>query len=270
MRTYFEKPRTTLGWKGLINDPLLDSSHNVAHGLRTARTLLRDINKAGVACATEFLDPTISLYISDLISYGSVGARTCESQTHREMASGLRMPVGIKNPTSGDVQEAVDAVVASSAAHHHVGINEEGNVVRKRTTGNKGAHVILRGGKSGPNYNLTTISTAVDKLEIAKVNSRLVIDCSHGNSFKQHLLQQQVAQHIAQLVAEGNSNIAGVMLESFLLAGKQATPSTVLEVEQLEYGKSITDACMDIESTVKVIEQFAEAVKARRRRIDDK
>ena len=254
MRVYFEKPRTTVGWKGLISDPDLDKSFNVAKGLRLARNLLMDINKMGLPAGTEFLDMVTGQYISDLISWGAIGARTTESQVHRELASALSCPVGFKNGTDGNVKIAMDAIKASSVPHVLYSPNKTGQMCIYRTHGNPFAHVILRGGKS-PNYHQSDINDAHEKLKSAKLNAKLMVDCSHGNSDKDHTKQIEVAKDLANQLANGANNIFGVMIESFIESGNQSvTPG-----EPLIYGKSITDACVDIAETDKILEILASA-----------
>jgi 3-deoxy-7-phosphoheptulonate synthase len=262
MRVYFEKPRTTVGWKGLINDPQLDGSFDINNGLRAARGLLLDLAERGLPAGSEFLDVITPQFIADLISWGAIGARTTESQVHRELASGLSMPVGFKNGTDGNVQIAIDAIGASRHPHHFLSVTKQGISAIVNTTGNDTCHLILRGSNSGPNSDESSVSDAQAKLTGASVNHRLMIDCSHGNSRKDHSKQPAVAQQVATQVANGSTAIMGVMIESHLKAGKQnhqaGTP--------LVYGQSITDACLDWESTVPVLEQLAAAVRDRRRK----
>jgi 3-deoxy-7-phosphoheptulonate synthase len=259
MRVYFEKPRTTVGWKGLLNDPHLDGSHDIATGLRSGRTLLRDIVELDLATAGEFLDPASSDYLSDLIGYGAIGARTAASQVHRQMVSGLPMPVGIKNATDGDVQVAVDAVVSASSPHRFLGTDLSGRLASMGTVGNPDAHVILRGGSNGPNYDTHSVGDAAARLGRAGLSQRVVIDASHGNSGKDHLRQREVLGDIARRVALGDESIAGVMAESFLVEGRQD-----LGTGRLTYGQSITDACLGWDSTVEALEVLGAAVSARR------
>nr|WP_020573280.1 3-deoxy-7-phosphoheptulonate synthase [Actinopolymorpha alba] len=262
MRVYFEKPRTTLGWKGLINDPDLDGSYNVNKGLRVARQVLLDVLAAGLPAGCEFLDPIIPQYIADTVSWGAIGARTSESQVHRHLASGLSMPVGFKNSTSGDVQGAVDAIGAASVSHVFTGITEDGVAAILATRGNPDCHVILRGGQTGPNYDATSVADALLRLEKAGLRERLVIDASHGNSGKDHLRQPVVAQEVAAQVAAGQRGIVGVMLESFLEPGRQNLVEG--EADSLVYGQSITDACMGWDVTAGVLRELAQAVRVRR------
>ncbi len=259
MRVYFEKPRTTTGWKGLINDPHLDDSGDVNAGLRTARGLLLDVLALGLPVGCEFLDPIIPQYISDTVSWGAIGARTTESQVHRQLSSGLSMPVGFKNGTDGNVQIAVDAVRAADARHAFTGIDATGAAAILRTTGNPDCHVILRGGRGGPNYSAAQVSKAVAQFAAAGLTQRVVIDASHDNSGKDPLRQRQVASEIAKQLSDGNEAIVGVMLESFIFAGRQDLGSG-----ELTYGQSITDACMDWETTSDVLDELASSVRARR------
>ncbi|CCI43934.1 unnamed protein product [Albugo candida] len=261
MRTYFEKPRTTIGWKGLINDPDLDSSFNINKGIRVARKLLLDINALGVPVALEFLDTISPQFICDLVSWGAIGARTTESQLHRELTSGLSMPVGFKNGTGGDIKIAVDATLAASSQHNFLGLNEHGLASIVMTKGNKNCHVILRGGKDGPNYEEEHLTEAVHMLNRAKLPAKVMIDCSHGNSQKIHSNQIKVAEYIAQLIEAGNVNLLGVMLESNLVEGNQ---SLTQDKSKLVYGKSITDACINWNDTEIVLRRLARAVATKR------
>ncbi|MEQ4205850.1 3-deoxy-7-phosphoheptulonate synthase [Actinopolymorpha sp. B9G3] len=262
MRVYFEKPRTTLGWKGLINDPDLDGSYNVNKGLRTARKVLLDVLSLGLPAGCEFLDPIIPQYIADTVSWGAIGARTSESQVHRHLASGLSMPVGFKNSTGGDVQGAVDAAGAAGVSHVFTGVTDDGVAAILTTHGNPDCHVILRGGQTGPNYDAANVADALLRLEKAGLPERLVIDASHGNSGKDHLRQPVVAKAVADQVATGQHGIVGMMLESFLEPGRQ----DLLEgdADQLTYGKSITDACMSWQVTEGVLRELASSVRKRR------
>jgi 3-deoxy-7-phosphoheptulonate synthase len=262
MRTYFEKPRTTVGWKGLINDPSLDGTFRINQGLRVARGLLRDLAELGLPTGTEFLDPISPQFVADLVAWGAIGARTTESQVHREMASGLSMPVGFKNGTGGNVQIAIDAVRSSRERHHFLGVTKEGISAIVATRGNPDCHVILRGGTGGPNYDAESVQRVASKLERAGLAPRVMVDCSHANSGKDHERQPAVAETVAEQVAEGSSAIAGLMLESFLLAGKQKAAGP----EGLVYGQSITDACMDIDTTGQVLERLARAAAQRAKR----
>lgn len=259
MRVYFEKPRTTTGWKGLINDPGMDGSYDIPRGLRLARRVLLDVLATGVGVACEFLETTSPQYIADTVSYGAIGARTVESQLHRQLASGLSMPIGFKNSSDGDVQVAIDGTVAAGAEQTFLGVDSRGRSAVVATTGNADAHVILRGGRTGPNYAPPALTHALDLLEQDGRGRRLVVDASHGNSGKDYVRQAQVAGEIAAQVAAGQDGIAGVMLESFLVAGRQQPAPA-----GLVYGQSVTDACMSWETTEQVLEQLAAAVRARR------
>ena len=248
MRVYFEKPRTTVGWKGLINDPGLDGSFRINDGLRLARRLLLDLAELGVPAGCEFLDPVSPQYTSDLVSWGAIGARTTESQVHRELASGLSMPVGFKNGTGGTVQIAIDAVRAAAHPHSFIGVTEQGLAAFVSTRGNPYGHVILRGGARGPNHDRASVRATLDALRDAGLPERVIVDASHGNSERDHLRQPGVAGEIAARIAAGERGISGVMIESFLVAGRQelADPS------RLVYGQSITDACIGWDDTVTV------------------
>ncbi|MBA6379397.1 MULTISPECIES: 3-deoxy-7-phosphoheptulonate synthase [unclassified Colwellia] len=259
MRVYFEKPRTTVGWKGLISDPDLDKSFHVAKGLNLARSLLMDINKLGLPAGTEFLDMVTGQYISDLISWGAIGARTTESQVHRELASALSCPVGFKNGTDGNVQIAVDAINASSVPHVLYSPNKSGQMCIYQTHGNPFAHVILRGGKE-PNYHAENISKTGEVLAKAGLENRIMIDCSHGNSFKDHNKQIDVARSLRAQMEQGDNAIFGVMVESFLVEGNQK----VVDVNKLTYGQSITDACINLDTSVSLLDELSAAVQAKR------
>jgi 3-deoxy-7-phosphoheptulonate synthase len=259
MRVYFEKPRTTTGWKGLINDPHLDGSLDVNTGLHVARKLLLEVLDYGLPVGTEFLDPITPQYISDAVSWGAIGARTTESQTHRQLASGLSMPIGFKNRTDGDVQVAVDAVRAAAASHAFAGIDDAGAPAILYTSGNPDGHVILRGGRGAPNHDAAGIEGALERLRAAGLVERLVVDASHDNSGKVPARQIAAAAEIADQVADGNAAIAGVMHESFLVEGRQD-----LGDGELVYGQSITDPCLDWDATVSVLDQLASAARARR------
>jgi len=259
MRVYFEKPRTTVGWKGLINDPRLDGSFEINQGLRLARQLLWEVNELGLPAGTEFLDMITPQYIADLISWGAIGARTTESQVHRELASGLSCPVGFKNGTDGNVRIAVDAIKAAQAPHHFLSVTKAGHSAIVSTTGNEDCHLILRGG-NGPNYDAASVDAASRDLSAADVQGKLMIDFSHANSRKQHLLQVEVARDVAGQLAAGNDRIMGVMVESHLKEGRQDLKPGV----ELEYGKSITDACIGWEDSLTVLDVLAEAVRQRR------
>ena len=260
MRTYFEKPRTTVGWKGLINDPKLDGSFEINHGLRIARGLLSDLAELGLPAGTEFLDPISPQFIADLVSWGAIGARTTESQVHRELASGLSMPVGFKNGTRGTIKIAVEAVSAAQHPHHFLSVTKQGITAIVATRGNRDCHVILRGGTGKPNYHPETIADTNRMLADAGMEPRLMVDCSHANSGKDHSKQGAVAGVVTEQVAGGNGGICGIMLESFLVDGRQDNKQGV----GLTYGQSITDACMGWEATVPVVERLSAAVQARR------
>jgi 3-deoxy-7-phosphoheptulonate synthase len=264
MRVYFEKPRTVTGWKGLINDPGMDGSFDVHRGLRTARRLLLDIVGSGMPVGCEWLDPITPQYIADTVTWGAIGARTTESQVHRQLASGLSMPVGFKNGTDGDVQVAVDACRASATSHTFFGVTAAGAAAVVTTSGNSDTHVILRGGRSGPNYSSSHVTKALDLISAAGLPRRIMVDASHGNSGKDHTRQMGVAESLAEQLAGGQYGVAGVMLESFLVAGRQdpGDPAT------LTYGQSVTDACMDIEMTASVLDTLAASVRARRHSSD--
>jgi 3-deoxy-7-phosphoheptulonate synthase len=260
MRVYFEKPRTVTGWKGLINDPDMDGGHDVHRGLRTARRLLIDIVEAGLPVGCEWLDPITPQYIADTVTWGAIGARTTESQVHRQLASGLSMPVGFKNGTDGDVQVAVDACRASAAGHTFFGVTHNGAAAVVTTAGNPDTHVILRGGRGGPNYEPSDVAKALALIAAAGLPRSLMVDASHDNSGKDHRVQPRVADSLAEQVAAGQYGLTGVMLESFLHEGRQkpGPPAT------LTYGQSVTDACMDIETTAAVLTGLAAAVRTRR------
>ncbi|WP_394825841.1 3-deoxy-7-phosphoheptulonate synthase [Pendulispora albinea] len=261
MRVYFEKPRTTVGWKGLINDPKLDGSFSINVGLRLARKLLCDLSEIGVPAGCEFLDTITPQFIADLVSWGAIGARTTESQVHRELASGLSMPVGFKNGTDGDVQIAIDAVGAARSPHQFLSVTKQGLAAIVVTRGNESCHVILRGGRKEPNYDEESVRRAASRLENAKLAPYLMIDCSHGNSGKDPAKQPAVAADIGAQVARGNRSIVGVMLESHLVAGRQDVPKNG---GGLVYGQSITDACLGWDHTVDVLHALAADVRKRR------
>jgi len=260
MRVYFEKPRTTIGWKGLINDPHLDGSFAIAEGLRLARQILLAIAELGLPAATELLDPIVPQYIADLIAWTAIGARTTESQTHREMASGLSMPVGFKNGTDGNVEVAIHALLSAREPHNFLGIDHQGQVSVVATTGNPDCHLVLRGGKSGPNYQAATLQEIVTRLTAQSLCPRLVIDCSHGNSSKDFNRQPLVLADLAQQIRDGQTAIAGVMIESHLRAGRQ----NLTAKEDLVYGQSITDGCIDFETTAEMLRSLYRAVRAAR------
>ncbi len=265
MRVYFEKPRTTVGWKGLINDPYLDESYRIHEGLRIARQLLVDINRLGVPAGSEFLDVISPQYIGDLISWGAIGARTTESQVHRELASGLSAPVGFKNGTDGNLKIAIDAIQAASKPHHFLSVHKNGQVAIVETKGNKDCHVILRGGKA-PNYDAESVAAACQEIEAAKLPCRLMVDASHANSSKQHQRQINVMQDVGAQMAAGNHCLFGVMVESHLHDGAQKFTPGKDDPAKLEYGKSITDACLGWDDSAAVLEGLARAVKARRKK----
>ena len=257
MRVYFEKPRTTIGWKGLINDPHLDGSYDINTGLRKARGLLLYLAERGLPAATDLLDPVVPQYIADLISWTAIGARTTESQTHREMASGLSMPIGYKNGTDGSVTIAINAMEAASRPHHFLGINRQGHAAIVSTTGNPDGHLVLRGGGSGTNYHPEAIAAAAEALQKADLPHRVMVDCSHGNSNKDYRRQAEVLEAVASQVQQGGTAVMGVMLESHLVAGSQKIPA---DLSQLTYGQSITDACIDLDTTEALLEKLAAAV----------
>ena len=258
MRVYFEKPRTTVGWKGLINDPHLDDSYDINTGLRKARGLLLDLAKKGMPAATELLDPVVPQYIADLISWTAIGARTTESQTHREMASGLSMPVGYKNGTDGTATIAINAMQAASKPHHFLGINNDGHASIVSTTGNPDGHLVLRGGKHGTNYHLDAINLIADELAQFKMPGRVMVDCSHGNSNKDFRRQSVVLRDVASQLKGGSKNVMGVMIESHLVEGNQKLNS---DLSKLTYGQSVTDACINFSTTEVLLEELAESVK---------
>ncbi|MBI1732624.1 MAG: 3-deoxy-7-phosphoheptulonate synthase AroG [Gammaproteobacteria bacterium] len=262
MRVYFEKPRTIVGWKGLINDPDLDGSFHINKGVRIARQLLLDLNHLGVPAGTEFLDIITPQYVTDLVSWGAIGARTTESQVHREVASGLSCPVGFKNRTDGTTQIAVDAIRAAAVPHHFLSMRKEGNSAIFTTAGNPDCHIILRGGKT-PNYDSASISRVADELAVAGLQERIMVDFSHANSRKQHQRQMEVGQSVCEQIAAGERRIFGVMIESHLVAGRQEiTPGRALT-----YGQSITDACLGWDDTVPLLRGLANAVRTRRAHI---
>jgi len=265
MRVYFEKPRTTVGWKGLINDPYLDESFRIDEGLRMARQLLIDINRLGLPAGSEFLDVISPQYIGDLISWGAIGARTTESQVHRELASGISAPIGFKNGTDGNIRIATDAIQAAARGHHFLSVHKNGQVAIVQTQGNQDCHVILRGGKA-PNYDAASVQAACDDLSKAGLPPTLMVDCSHANSSKQHRKQIDVAQDIAAQIAGGSRQVFGVMVESHLVEGAQKFTPGKDKVEALAYGQSITDACLGWDDSEGVLAQLSEAVLARRAR----
>jgi 3-deoxy-7-phosphoheptulonate synthase len=261
MRVYFEKPRTTVGWKGLINDPYLNGSFRINEGLRVARDLLLRINQAGVPAGCEFLDVISPQYIGDLVSWGAIGARTTESQVHRELASGLSAPVGFKNGTDGNVRIAVDALLAARQKHHFLSVHKSGQVAIVETRGNDDCHIILRGGKT-PNYDAASVAAACEELAKAKLAERLMIDCSHANAAKQFQRQMDVARDIAGQLAGGERRIVGTMVESHLVEGRQELQPG----KPLKFGQSITDACLGWEDSARLLETLADAVRKRRKR----
>jgi len=263
MRVYFEKPRTTVGWKGLINDPYLDSSYRIDEGLRIARQLLIDINRLGVPAGSEFLDVISPQYIGDLISWGAIGARTTESQVHRELASGLSAPIGFKNGTDGNIRIATDAIQSAGRGHHFLSVHKNGQVAIVNTSGNPDCHVILRGGKT-PNYDAASVAAACAELEKTGLDASLMVDCSHANSSKQHEKQKDVARDIAGQIAGGSRHIFGVMIESHLIAGAQKFTPGQDDISALKYGQSITDACLGWDDSAALLGELAQAVQQRR------
>jgi 3-deoxy-7-phosphoheptulonate synthase len=250
MRVYFEKPRTTIGWKGLINDPDLDGTHQISKGLGIARRLMLNITEMGLPVATEMLDPITPQYMADTISWGAIGARTTESQTHREMSSGLSFPVGFKNGTDGNLQIAIDAMGAACHPHSFLGINREGRISIVRTTGNQDVHIVLRGGNDQPNYRTNDIALTTEKLTKAGIKTSIMVDCSHANSCKDHTRQEAVMNDVMDQVADGNNNIGSLMIESFLEEGNQKMAD---KLEDLAYGVSITDKCINWETTERML-----------------
>ena len=259
MRVYFEKPRTTVGWKGYINDPGLDESYDINRGLRLARQLLLKLTGMRIATGTEFLDAISPQYVADLVTWGAIGARTVESQIHRELASGLSMPVGFKNGTGGGLGIAIDAIRAAQGSHHFLSVTKQGVAAIVKTTGNDSCHIILRGGKSGPNFAASHIAEVTGMLEKAGLTPTIMVDCSHGNSSKDHRNQPKVAAEIASQIRAGNKAITGVMIESNLVEGRQ----DVVPGKKLVHGQSITDACLAWEDTKAVLADLADAVRAR-------
>ena len=259
MRVYFEKPRTRMGWKGLINDPDLDGSYQINKGLRLARKFLLDVSTLGLPAATEFLDTTFGQYFSDIISLGAIGARTTESQIHRELASGLSMPIGFKNRTDGSVGVAVDAIVAAGSSHSFPSLDKDGSPAIMETTGNPDCFLILRGGNTGPNYAKEHVESASQSMKDAGINTSVIVDCSHGNSNKDYRNQSKVINDVCQQLKDGSETLHGVMIESHIKAGNQKLGP----LETLEYGKSVTDACIDWDETERVLEQLSMTVEAR-------
>jgi 3-deoxy-7-phosphoheptulonate synthase len=266
MRVYFEKPRTTVGWKGLINDPDLNASFNINKGLRMARQLLLDVNNIGVPAATEYLDLITPQYVSDLISWGAIGARTTESQVHRELASGLSCPVGFKNATDGGIKIAIDAINAAMSPHHFLSLTKAGRSAIFSTRGNEDAHIILRGGNNRPNYDEVSVEQVAEGLQESGLRPNIMIDFSHANSLKKYERQMLVAQDVAGQIRNGDSRIIGIMAESHLVAGRQ----DVEDGKPLTYGQSITDACLGWDDSVKLLNEMAVAVQRRRTAIQSK
>ena len=262
MRVYFEKPRSTVGWKGFINDPALDGSGDVSTGLRKARALLLEVVRRGLPVGVEFLDPITPQYIADTVAWGAIGARTVESQVHRQLSSGLSMPIGMKNRPDGSISTAIDAINAASVPHVFPGIDFSGTPAILHTRGNADCHLVLRGGDGEPNYSAADVASSLELLRTANLPERLVIDCSHGNSRKDHLRQPGVADDVAEQIGAGNRGISGLMLESFLVPGRQNLDPT----GELTYGQSVTDACMGWDTTVGVLDRLA-AASAKRRRL---
>jgi len=260
MRVYFEKPRTTIGWKGLINDPHLDDSYAINHGLRLARKFLLDVNELGLPTGTEFLDPITPQFLADLVSWGAIGARTSESQVHRELASGLSMPVGFKNGTDGSVQTAIDGIRSSAHPHHFLSVTKQGVAAIVATNGNPDCHIILRGGSAGPNYDAASVGRAAEQLKKIGLEPRVMVDCSHANSNKDHERQPAVVEAIAAQIAGGSHAVLGVMLESFLVDGRQDHDKG----KPLVFGQSITDKCLAWDRTLPLLDQLAQAVRTRR------
>ncbi len=263
MRVYFEKPRTTVGWKGLINDPHLDGSFDINKGLRIARQLLIEVNQMGVAAGTELLDTISPQYVADLISWGAIGARTTESQIHRELASGLSMPVGFKNGTGGSIGIAMDAIEAASQSHHFLSVTKQGVTAIVSTTGNTACHIILRGGAKGTNYDAESISEMCEQLTARKLAPHIMVDCSHGNSLKDYRNQPKVASSLCDQLEAGSKAITAVMIESNIVEGNQKLDT---DLSKLVYGQSITDACISWQTTEAVLEDLARAVQARRKK----
>ena len=265
MRVYFEKPRTTVGWKGLINDPHLDGSFDINEGLDLARRFLLEVNELGLPAATEFLDTITPQYTADLVSWGAIGARTTESQIHRELASGLSCPVGFKNGTDGNVRIALDAIRSAQSPHHFLSVTKSGHAAIVQTLGNEDCHVILRGGKA-PNYDAKSVAEASTELAASGLTPKVMIDCSHANSSKQYKLQLEVAENIAEQIESGSHQIFGVMIESHLNEGAQKFTPGKDNPAELKYGTSITDACINWDDSVDVLKILAEGIKKRRAR----
>ncbi len=261
MRVYFEKPRTTVGWKGLINDPNLDNSFDINNGLKIARSLLSEINELGVPAGTEFLDAISPQYYADLISWGAIGARTTESQIHRELASGLSMPIGFKNGTGGSIKIAVDGIKAASQPHHFLSVTKQGVSGIVKTRGNKSCHIILRGSSNGPNCDSDSVNETSKLLKDNDLPGQLMVDCSHGNSLKDYKKQVSVAENLSEQISNGSKDVASVMIESNLVEGNQKISSNLSD---LVYGQSVTDSCVGLEDTEKILSMFADAVQKRR------
>lgn len=261
MRVYFEKPRTTVGWKGLINDPFLNGTYDIPLGLRMARRVLADVGALRLPTATEMLDPIVPQYIADLVSWAAIGARTTESQTHREMSSGLSMPVGFKNATDGGIEVAVNGIISAARSHRFLGVDGLGRVSVVRTAGNPDCHLVLRGGAGGPNYDAEAVHRSLEQLRSAGANPHVIVDCSHDNSGKNHEKQAAVASEIAKQIRAGQEGIVGVMIESNIVAGKQ---SASLPRNSLVYGQSITDGCVDLATTEEILLELATAARRRK------
>tara|TARA_B110000908_G_scaffold94486_1_gene111987 strand:+ start:255 stop:1319 length:1065 start_codon:yes stop_codon:yes gene_type:complete len=262
MRVYFEKPRTTVGWKGLINDPHLDGSFDINRGLRIARELLLELNEIGMPSATEFLDTISPQYVADLISYGAIGARTTESQIHRELASGLSMPVGFKNGTGGSIQIALDAIQAAQGSHHFLSVSKEGVSAIVTTTGNDACHIILRGSSQGPNFDVDSVNAVAERLKEKGLPEQMMVDCSHGNSKKDYRNQPAVVSDLCGQIASGSKAVAAVMIESHLVEGAQKLNS---DLEKMTYGQSVTDQCIGWDATEDLLFELATAVQTRRK-----
>jgi 3-deoxy-7-phosphoheptulonate synthase len=271
MRVYFEKPRTTVGWKGLINDPDLDGTNNISKGLKLARSFLLQVNELGLACGTEYLETISPQYFADLIAWGAIGARTTESQVHRQLASGLSCAIGFKNATSGDVQIAVDACLSAREAHSFLSVTKDGVAAIVHTKGNPLCHVILRGGSDGPNYDAKSVEKTRKAMEAKKLRADIIVDCSHQNAMnttpplkKDFRLQTEACANVARQISAGESDIKGIMMESHLIEGAQSLVPGTTQVCNLKYGISVTDGCLSFEDTVKALQNLAEAVRARR------
>ncbi len=252
MRVYFEKPRTSIGWKGLINDPFMDGSHDIETGLRTARSLLLKLTDMGMPTATEFLDPIVPQYLDDLIVWAAIGARTTESQTHREMASGLSMPVGFKNGTDGDLNIAINAIKSAKHSHHFLGIDQDGQTCKVFSSGNSWGHIVLRGGRNYTNYDDESVQDAINQLALNQLTTSVIVDCSHGNSAKNHKRQEIVWRSVIEQRLAANNSLVGMMLESYIREGKQSVSKNT---KDLQYGLSVTDACIGWQQTAKILRQ---------------